>query len=88
MSQQIAIRIPDDDLEALDAAIAHGRFPNRAAAVREALSRLLRDERRASIEEADRRGYGATPQEEWAGQVGLAAFASFVEVEEKDEEPL
>ena len=88
MSQQIAIRIPEDDLAALDDAVVRGRFPNRAAAVREALSRLIRDERRASIEEADRRGYGATPQEAWAGEVGIAAFASFVEVEEKDEEPL
>lgn len=73
---------------ALDDAVARGRFPNRAAAVREALSRLLRDERRRSIEEADRRGYGALPQEEWVGEAGLAAFAALVEAEERHEEPL
>lgn len=88
MAQQIAIRIPDDDLRALDEAIAQGRFPSRAAAVREALARLLRDERHASIEEADRRGYGAVPQEEWVGEAGLAAFAALVAAEEKNEEPL
>jgi len=88
MSSQIAVRIPDDDLAALDDAVADGRFPNRAAAVREALSRLLRDERRRSIEEADRRGYGAAPQEEWVGEAGLTAFAALVAAEERDEEPL
>jgi len=88
MSQQIAIRIPDADLHALDQAIAHGRFPNRATAVREALTRLLRDERRRAVDEADRRGYGAAPQEDWVGEVGLAAFASLVEAEEQGEKPL
>ena len=88
MSQQIAIRIPGDDLAALDEAIARGTFPNRAAAVREALSRLLRSERERAIDEAYRRGYGAEPQEEWVGEVGLAAFAALVEAEERGEEPL
>ena len=88
MSQQIAIRNPDDELAALDDAIARGSFPNRAAAVREALSRLLRLERERVIDEAYRRGYGAEPQEEWVGEVGLAAFASLVEAEQKGEEPL
>ncbi len=88
MSRQIAVRIPEADLEALDDAIAHGRFPNRVAAIREGLARLLRDERRRSIEDADRRGYGAAPQEEWVGEIGLAAFASLVAAEEKGEEPL
>lgn len=88
MSQQIAIRIPDHDLEALDDAVAQGRFPNRAAAVREALRRLLRDERRRATEAADTRGYGAAPQEEWVGEAGLTGFASLVAVEERDEDPL
>ena len=88
MSAQIAIRIPDDDLSALDVAVADGRFPSRAAALREALTRLLRDERRHAIEEADRGGYGALPQEEWVGEAGLAAFAALVAAEERDEGPL
>jgi Arc/MetJ-type ribon-helix-helix transcriptional regulator len=88
MSVQIAIRIPEDDLEALDDAIARGAFASRAAAVRAALEALLRDERRRRIEEADQRGYGDAPQGEWVGEVGLAAFAALVEAEERDEEPL
>ena len=88
MSIQIAIRIPRDDLEALDDAIARGSFTSRAAAVRAALEALLRDERRRRIEEADQRGYGDAPQGEWVGKVGLAAFAALVEAEERDEDPL
>jgi Arc/MetJ-type ribon-helix-helix transcriptional regulator len=88
MSEQIAIRIPDADLAALDDAIARGRFPSRAAAVRVALTDLLREQRRRDVEEADRRGYGEAPQEEWVGEVGLTAFAALVDAEERDEEPL
>jgi len=75
-------------MSALDEAIARGRFPNRAAALREGLRRLLRAERDREIEEAYRRGYGAQPQEDWLGETGLAAFAALVGAEEKDEEPL
>ncbi|HEY7692576.1 MAG TPA: ribbon-helix-helix domain-containing protein [Gaiellaceae bacterium] len=88
MSQQIAIRLPEEDLSRLDRAIARGRFPNRAAALRQALERLLRDEREREIEEAYRRGYGEQPQEEWPGEVGLAALAELVAAEEKDADPL
>jgi len=88
MAHQIAVRIPDEDLRALDEAISHGRFPNRASAVREALTRLLQAERRRAIEDADRRGYGDAPQEEWVGETGLAAFAALVTTEERGEEPL
>jgi hypothetical protein len=38
---------------------------------------ILREEREREIEEADRRGYGEHPQEEWIGQVGLAAFEAW-----------
>ncbi len=56
--------------------------------MREALSCLLRAERHREIEEAERRGYGAEPQEEWVGETGLAAFAALVATEERGEEPL
>lgn len=88
MSQQIAIRLPEHDLSLLDDAIARGRFPNRAAALREGLERLLREEREREIEDAYRRGYGEQPQEAWTGELGLAAFAELVAAEEKDAEPL
>jgi Arc/MetJ-type ribon-helix-helix transcriptional regulator len=88
MSQQIAIRLPEEDLTALDEAIAQGRYPSRAAAVREGLKRLLRDERERELEDAERRAYGEQPQEEWIGELGLAAFAQLVAAEEKEAEPL
>ena len=88
MSQQIAVRIPDDELSALDTAIARGRFPNRAAAVRKGLELLLREERESEIEDAYRRGYGAHPQEAWVGEAGIAAFAALVAAEESRSEPL
>jgi Arc/MetJ-type ribon-helix-helix transcriptional regulator len=88
MSHQIAIRLSDRAVAELDDAIARGRFPNRAAALREGLGRVLADEREREIEEAYRRGYGGQPQEEWVGEVGLAAFAALVEAEEPDAEPL
>jgi len=72
----------------LDEIVSRGAFPNRAEAVREALARLLRSERRLEIDDAYRRGYGAHPQEEWVGKAGLAAFASLVAAEETGEEPL
>jgi len=88
MSTQLAVRLSDEDVAALDKAIARGRFSNRAAAVREGLSRLLGEEREREIEEAYRRGYGAHPQEAWVGEVGLASFAALVAAEERDSEPL
>ena len=75
-------------MDALDDAVARGRFPNRAAAVRRGLELLLREERGREIEEAYRRGYGEHPQEEWVGKVGLAAMAELIAAEEKDVEPL
>jgi len=65
-------------LSALDEAIARGRFSSRAAALREGLARLLREEREREIEEAYRRGYGAKPQEDWIGEAGLRAGAELI----------
>lgn len=88
MSEQIAVRLSPTALLVLDDAIAGGRFPSRAAALREGLDRLLREERDRKIEEAYRRGYLASPQEEWVGETGLAAFAAFVAAEEAGSAPL
>ena len=63
MSQQIAIRLDDEDLTALDAAVAAGRYPSRAAAVRAGIGELLREQRDREIAEAYRRAYSEHPQE-------------------------
>ena len=45
MTHQIAIRLEDQDLAALDAEIAEGRAANRSDAVRRGIARLKRDQR-------------------------------------------
>ncbi len=65
MSQQIAIRLHDEDLAALDAAVAAGRYPSRAAAVRAGIGELVREQRNREIAEEYRRAYSEHPQEPW-----------------------
>jgi Arc/MetJ-type ribon-helix-helix transcriptional regulator len=88
MTKQIALRIPEATLAAIDAAVADGRFPNRTAAVLAGIDALLSEDRERTIDEAYRRAYGAHPQEEWIGEAGLAAFGAFVAAEEREEQPL
>jgi Arc/MetJ-type ribon-helix-helix transcriptional regulator len=71
------VRLTDADLAALDAAVARGRFANRSEALRAGLDRILREEREQEIDEAYARGYGKHPQEEWVGELGLAALGAF-----------
>ncbi|MCB0829112.1 MAG: ribbon-helix-helix protein, CopG family [Solirubrobacterales bacterium] len=62
---QIAVRLSDDELAALDEAVAAGRYPSRAAAVRAGLAALGERERRREIAEAYREAYERLPQDEW-----------------------
>jgi Arc/MetJ-type ribon-helix-helix transcriptional regulator len=59
----LAVRLPDPLLEALDALVADGRYPNRTAAVRGALQRLIAEERRSAVDRAIAEGYARTPSE-------------------------
>lgn len=45
MSRQIAIRLDDHELAALDAEVAEGRADSRSQAVRRAIARLQREQR-------------------------------------------
>lgn len=83
MSVQIAVRLADEDLERLDAAVARGAFPSRAAAMRAGLVRLLREERETQIAEAYRRAYATDSQEESVGEAGLRLGAAFLEDQER-----
>lgn len=78
MSVQIAVRIADEDLERLDAAVARGAFPTRAAAIREGLLRLLGEEREAQIAAAYRRAYASSDEDhdDAVGQAGLTLGAA------------
>ena len=88
MTIQIPVRIAEEDLSELDAAIARGHYGNRSAALRAALKLLLRAEREREIVEAYRRGYGEHPQEEWIGEVGLALWAERIRLEGREDERL
>ena len=50
MTTQIAIRLDDRELAALDAEVAEGRAANRSEAVRHGIARLQRDQRYRSEE--------------------------------------
>lgn len=65
MTAQIAIRLDDRELAALDAEVAEGRAANRSEAVRHAIARLERDQRyrreEAILTELARRGEPVYP---------------------------
>lgn len=75
MSHQIAIRIPDDQLEALDRAVEDGAFESRADAVRQALKRLLTDRREQRIAREYREAYARHPDDPAVGEAGARLLA-------------
>jgi Arc/MetJ-type ribon-helix-helix transcriptional regulator len=60
MSTQIAVRLDDNELAALDTEVAEGRASNRSDAVRRGIARLQRDQRyrdeETKLSELARRG--------------------------------
>jgi Arc/MetJ-type ribon-helix-helix transcriptional regulator len=62
MSEQIAVRIPDELAESLQDLIASGRFETKAEAVRTALEALLDAERRRRLGGLIAEGYRRLPQ--------------------------
>jgi Arc/MetJ-type ribon-helix-helix transcriptional regulator len=81
MTVQVPVRLTEEDVAALDAVVAGGRFASRSDALRAGLARVLHEEREREIDEAYRRGYGKQPQEEWVGLVGLAGLTAFDQAE-------
>lgn len=67
----IAIRLSDEELAALDAAVKAGQFKNRSDALRTGLRMALAENREQAIIESYRQGYGKHPQEEWISADGL-----------------
>jgi Arc/MetJ-type ribon-helix-helix transcriptional regulator len=64
MSEQIAVRIPEELSRSLEELVQAGRFETRADAVRAALEALVDEERRRSIGERIVEGYRRIPQDE------------------------
>ena len=82
MSQQIAIRIPDDLAAQLEDLVSSGRFETKADAVRTALESMIDAARRADIGRQIVEGYRRVPQED--GDVSAASQAAARSI---DEEP-
>lgn len=65
MTIQIAVRLDEDELAALDTEVAEGRAANRSEAVRRGIDRLQRDQRyrreEATLSELVRRGEPVYP---------------------------
>jgi Arc/MetJ-type ribon-helix-helix transcriptional regulator len=64
MSEQIAVRIPDELVESLEDLVSEGRFETKAEAIRAALQTLVDQERRRKVGELIADGYRRIPQEE------------------------
>jgi Arc/MetJ-type ribon-helix-helix transcriptional regulator len=82
IAQQIAIRIPDDQLKALDAAIEAGVFESRADGVRRALERLLGELREQEIAREYREAYARQPDDPAVGEAGAKLLAEAFRREE------
>lgn len=82
MSQQIAIRIPDDQLQALDSAVEAGAFESRADAVRQALGQMLGELREQEIAQEYRDAYARQPDDPAVGEAGAELLAEAFRREE------
>lgn len=77
MTTQIAVRLDDAELAALDAEVAAGRAANRSDAVRRSIARMQRDWQRR-VEDASYAAYDGHPltePDEWGD---LASFREAV----------
>jgi metal-responsive CopG/Arc/MetJ family transcriptional regulator len=81
MSTQLAIRIPDDLLRDLDWVILRLHYDSRAEAMRDALVKLIDQERRRQIGEQIVEGYTRMPQTEEEMAFGDQAFIDSVNEE-------
>lgn len=60
-AEQIAVRLPRAELEALDELVERGVYPSRAAAVRAAVAAIVALERRRAVDDAIVEGYRRVP---------------------------
>ena len=75
MATQIAVRIPDDQLKALDHAVQTGSYESRAHAVRQALTQLLSELREQEIAQEYREAYSRHPDDPAVGRAGAKLLA-------------
>jgi len=75
MTRSMTLRLPEQDAAALDDLVASGRYPDRSAAVRAAVSRLLALEAEQALAEEFERAYGREPETEQERAELAAAMA-------------
>ncbi len=81
MSEQIAVRIPDELASSLEDLVATGRFETKAEAVRLALETLVEAERRRRVRESIVEGYRRVPQDD--DEVAAATRAAIRSIHEE-----
>ena len=81
MSEQIAVRIPDELAESLEDLVSNGVFETKAEAVRAALEELVEAERRRRVGELIADGYRRIPQDD--DDVEAARMAAIRSIEEE-----
>ena len=84
---QIAIRLSDDELAALDQLVAAGNFESRAAAVRDALTRALKAEEDRQIAAQYERAYGNRPPTQEEIDIGITGEILLAQSYEEMGEP-
>lgn len=77
MTTQIAVKLPDDLVAAIDRLVDEGTFRSRSAAVRRALNSLVAASERAAVDQAFAHGFRAVPEtaDEMADATRLALDA-------------
>jgi Arc/MetJ-type ribon-helix-helix transcriptional regulator len=81
MSEQIAVRIPDELAKDLDELVARGKFDTRAEAIRSAIRELVETERRREIGDRIAEGYRRLPQTD--EEVAVAEAAAIRSIREE-----
>lgn len=80
-TEQIAVRVPDDLLSALDRMVEQGRFPSRAAAVRAGIEILAELDAQAAIDVAIVDGYIRQPPTELEDAAAVASLRQAIKEE-------
>jgi Arc/MetJ-type ribon-helix-helix transcriptional regulator len=84
---QIAIRLSEDELAGLDRLVAERHFDSRAAAIRDALARLLKAEEDRRIDEEYERAYGNRPPTQEEIDIGVTGAILLGQFYEETGEP-
>ncbi len=73
-TEQIAVRVPRELLEALDLLVESGGYESRAAAVRAGIETLAELERRRTVDRAIAEGYERVPPTSTEGGAALTSL--------------